>query len=114
MTMQGSNVPFRMGGTLAPTTVIGAGNTNSEEISCLSKASLRLRVKVSAAATLKAFALLTDGSTSSASGNPADVPLVANTEVVMEIPLKGEGAYRISILAGGAPSTVTYVDVYPA
>src|SRR4051812_46744956 len=110
MTMQGSNVPFRLGGTLAPATVILAAATNSEEVSCAGKTSLRLRVKVSAAATLKAFALLTDGSTSSASANPADVPLVANTEVVMEIPLKGEIAYRISILAGGANSTVTYVD----
>jgi hypothetical protein len=111
--IQSGTKPYRLAGTLAPGTVIGAAQTNSVVIATLGATGIRIRAKVSALATLKAALTLSDNVTPAITGNPVDVSLAVATENVMDVVVKGEAELTISILAGAGASTVTYVDVFP-
>lgn len=71
----------------------------------------RGRLKATVAGTLRAFLLLADGVTRAATGNPADVPVTANTEAKIDIDdLHGEGFLELSFTPS-ATGTLNYADV---
>lgn len=108
--------PLRLNGALAPGFIIPAGDTNGVVISVAGSGRIRVIAKVSAGGTLRLRWRLADHSTSvaTAASNPADpgTPLVANTELVIDIASNPGAAYlEVAVVNGGAPSTVAYIDV---
>lgn len=109
--------PQRLGGFLAPTTIIAANDTNGVVVNVLGSGRIRVVALVSAGGTLRLRWRLADHLTSLATpaSNPADpgTPLVAATELVVDVPINPGHAYlEVAVVNGAAPSTVTYVDVF--
>jgi hypothetical protein len=107
-------IPRQLVEDLAPGTVIANGVSNKVLVAVLGVRRVRIRARVSVAAgTLKArYVRPTDHVTEYTSGQPADVPMVAGTEVVMDIAtVAGEAYLSVQITSGGAGMTVDYVDV---
>lgn len=107
-------IPRQLAEDLAPGTVIGVSATNKVLVPILGARVVRIRAKVSGqATTLRArYVRPTDHVTEYTSGQPADVPMVAGTEVVMDIAtVAGEAYLSVQITSGGAGMTVDYVDV---
>jgi hypothetical protein len=107
-------IPMRLAEDLAPGTVIANGVTNKVLVAVLGVRLVRIRARVSVAAgTLKArYVRPVDHATEYTTGNPADVPMVAGTEVVMNIAtVAGEAYLSVQITSGGAGMVVDYVDV---
>ncbi|HYL22487.1 MAG TPA: hypothetical protein VEU74_12050 [Gemmatimonadales bacterium] len=99
------------------TGIIAANDTNGEVIPVLGSGRIRVVAKVSAAGTLRLRWRLADHVTdlATAASNPADpgTALVANTELVIDVPNNpGHAFLEIAIVNGAAPSTIAYVDVF--
>lgn len=104
--------PQRLQGFLAPGTVIAAGDTNGIVVPILGVGRFRVIALLSAAGTLQVKFRLADHVTDQATNQPATVPLVAATENVLDVTNNQGYAYaEITVVNGGAPSTVSYVDV---
>lgn len=110
---QAGRIPQRLGADLAPTTAIANAQTAKVLVAILGARVVRIRARVSGAGgTLKArYVYPTDFATEYTAGQPADVPLVAGTEVVMDIiTVAGEAYLLVQVLSAGA-LVVDYVDV---
>ena len=103
---------MRLGEDLAPTTAIPNAQTNKVLVAIWGARVVRIRALITGAAgTLKARYVGPDHATEYASGQPADVALVAGTENVMDITtVAGEMYLSVQILSAGAV-VVSYVDV---
>jgi hypothetical protein len=105
--------PYQLLEDLKPATAIANAQTNKVLVPILGARVIRIRALVTGAAgTLKArYVRPTDHATEYTSGQPADVPLVAGTEVTMDIiTCAGEHYLSVQILSAGA-LVVSYVDV---
>lgn len=108
--------PLRLNGNLAPGLIIPANDTNGVVVPVSGSGRIRVLAKVSAGGTLRLRWRLADHTTSVATpaSNPADpgTALVANTELVIDVPNNPGAAYlEVAVVNGAAPSTVAYVDV---
>lgn len=92
----------------------GAAFTNAVDISAIvpvaGDQTFRIHFKANAAGTLKVHLMRPDASAEYTAGNPADTPVVANTEVVVDVTSKGD-AYANVIFTPGANGNVTYADI---
>lgn len=105
--------PQRLGGFLAPGTAIANTDDNVVVVNVLNSGRIRIVALVTgAAATLRARWRLADHRTAQATNQPADVPLVAGTENILDIINNPGYAYlEVHIISGGAV-VVSYVDVF--
>jgi hypothetical protein len=105
--------PQRLGGFLAPGLAIANTDDNFVVVNVLGSGRIRIVALVTgAAATLRARWRLADHLTVQASNQPADVPLVAGTENVLDIPNNPGYAYlEVHLISAGAV-VVSYVDVF--
>jgi hypothetical protein len=100
---------------LAPGTVIPANDTNGVLVAVAGSGRIRIAVLASAGGTLRMRWRLADHKTNvtQVTANPADTAIVAATELVFDIPVNFGHAYlEVAIVNGGAPSTVSYCDVF--
>jgi hypothetical protein len=109
--------PQRLAKRLAAGGIIPANDTWGEVVNVLGSGRIRVVAKVSAIGTLRLRWRLADHVTSlaTAASNPADpgTPLVANTELVVDILANpGMGYLEVAIVNGAGVSTVGYVDVF--
>lgn len=109
--------PQRLGGFLAPGIVIAANDTNGVLVNVLASGRIRVCALVSAGGTLRLRWRLADHVTSQpiVASNPADpgTALVGGTQLVVDVANNpGHGYLEVAVVNGGAPSTVSYVDVF--
>jgi hypothetical protein len=109
--------PQRLLGFLAPGVVIPANDTNGVVVACAGSGRIRVVAKVSAGGTLRLRWRIADHLTSvtPTASNPADpgTALVAATELVIDVAANPGHAYlEVAVVNGGAPSTVSYVDIF--
>ena len=75
------------------------------------EARFRLRFKATVAGTLKARFLRPGGAEEYTANNPADVPVVANTEIKMDVDHWGEGLVKFLFTPNAQPWTVSIADL---
>lgn len=109
--------PQRLGGFLAPTTVVANGDTNSVQVNVLGSGRLRVSILVTGTGgTLRLRWILADHITTQpiTAGNPADpgTAVVAATHLNIDIANNPGYAYlEVAFVNGAGSSTVTYCDV---
>lgn len=105
--------PQRLGGVLAPGTVVAVNDINLVCVHCLGAGRVRVRAKETGqAANIRARYRLADHKTVAAAGNPADVALATGVENVMDFDTRGAAFVEVGIANGAVGAlTVDYVEV---
>jgi hypothetical protein len=99
-----------IGGALADNAEVSNGVAAVVNVATGGAQKAYIRLKSSAAGDLDAALLRPDGQTAYTTGAPTTVPVLANTEVEMEVDVNGVGEIKVTFTPSG-DGVVSYCDV---